>query len=279
MEPSESSPPFSSSDFATGTPHVKSIEICYALGCRLYGAAQGERVGFLIQQAYMAFAKTLMSVEAYLRFVPSSAFYVRKQAQLGDVSSASTLARQVLDDAISFLYLSDRNLTPEEEEFRRRVWLHHAATEYVESLEVQNPSHPDLSTRRAERDTARRLVQQSALLKAVERGRRGRIRNGQEGQVLHPDQILERRAIKDKHYDLPRKILSNFAHFSGFSYIMMQAPINELAFFVSLLCVARFFAEALEVFSQTFPHTRRLICKRQQTMIARLRAELRKDPS
>jgi hypothetical protein len=54
------------------------------------------------------------------------------------------MARQVLEDGVSFIYLCEPNLTPEEEEFRRQVWLYHGAAEYVESLEFHNQSHPDL---------------------------------------------------------------------------------------------------------------------------------------
>lgn len=134
----------------------------------------------------MAFAKTLMSVDAYLRFVPSSSFSVREQEQLGDVSSPSIMARQVLEDVVSFIYLCEPNLTPEEEEFRRQVWLYHGATEYVESLEFHNQSHPDLAQWRIERDTLRQLVERSAVLQTIERSRRGRMRNGQEATFYTP---------------------------------------------------------------------------------------------
>jgi hypothetical protein len=157
MSSEQSFPP--SGEFATGRPHTQAIEILYSLGRRLYGAAQGTPAVLLIQQAYMAFAKTLMSVDAYLRFVPSSSFYVRGEAQLGDVSSPSTMARQVLEDAVSFIYLCEPNLTPGEQEFRRQVWLYHGAAEYVESLEFHNQSHPDLVRWRIDRDTLRQRSQ------------------------------------------------------------------------------------------------------------------------
>ena len=82
-----------SGELSTGRPHTQAIEILCSLGRRLYGAAQGTTAVFLIEQAYMAFAKTLMSVDAYLRLIPLSSLYAREQAQLGDVSSPSILAR------------------------------------------------------------------------------------------------------------------------------------------------------------------------------------------
>lgn len=54
----------------------------------------------------MAFVKTLMSVQPFLRFIPSSRFHAKEVEFAIDLSSVSVMARQVLEDAISFFYLT-----------------------------------------------------------------------------------------------------------------------------------------------------------------------------
>jgi len=54
---------------------IKNIERFYALGSRLSNAAANQACEYLIQEASMAFAKTLMSLAGFLRFIPSSQFF------------------------------------------------------------------------------------------------------------------------------------------------------------------------------------------------------------
>ena len=62
----------------------------------------------------MAFVKTMMSVFGFLRFIPASRFSGNVGETVTDLSSASVIGRQVLEDTISFFYLSEPNLTPQE---------------------------------------------------------------------------------------------------------------------------------------------------------------------
>jgi len=69
----------------------------------------------------MAFAKALMSLLGFLRFIPSSWFFAKEGESIIDLSSASVMARQVLEDVLMFLYLSEPNLPTEQKEFRALV--------------------------------------------------------------------------------------------------------------------------------------------------------------
>ncbi len=65
----------------------------------------------------------------------------------------AVMARQVMEDALSFFYLSEPNLMHEEKQFREDVWRFHGATESIESVRFANdripilhqPSTPSLS--------------------------------------------------------------------------------------------------------------------------------------
>jgi hypothetical protein len=124
----------------------------------------------------MAFVKTLMSVLGFLRFIPSSRYHAKEGEVVIDLSSASVTARQVIEDAFSFFYLSESNLTREEKQFREDVWRFHGATESIESVRFANVSNPDLAPAiDAEVKRRKELLEKHPMLGAIEGGRRGRI--------------------------------------------------------------------------------------------------------
>jgi hypothetical protein len=82
-----------------------------------------------------------LSVQAFLRFIPSSRFHAKEVEFAIDLSSASVIARQVMEDAISFFYLSEPGLTKEEKRFRELVWRFHGATEAIDSAAFMGSAH------------------------------------------------------------------------------------------------------------------------------------------
>jgi hypothetical protein len=263
---------------------IKNIEIFWGIGARLSTASSGQDCTFLIREASLAFSKTMMSLMGFLRFIPSSQYFTDQKVRIIDVSSASVMARQVLEDVVSFLYLSEPNLNQEEQDFREYIWRYHGYTESVESSKLVDPCNPDLATAITNRDKARDLLEKSprllAQLGTIEKNRRGRVRKGEEQHILHDREILARREIKTDNYDLPRKVLSNFAHFSAFSAVMIMETQSKWEeswprFFLPTIHVAHFAAEALEAFIETFPQTRELINEREHKLIANYRGPLR----
>jgi hypothetical protein len=169
------SPPLSFKEFED---LIKNIERFYALGSRLSQAIEKQSCEYLIQEASMAFTKALMSLLGFLRFIPSSRFYAKEGESVVDLSSASVLGRQVLEDVLSFLYLSEPKLTQEQKDFREFVWRYHGFGESIESaelLETSNWSNPDLPATREARNKMRTLLIQKPSLAAIEKNLRGRI--------------------------------------------------------------------------------------------------------
>jgi len=262
---------------------VKNIERFYAIGSRLSQAVANQSCEFLIQEASMAFTKALMSLLGFLRFIPSSQFHAREGQNIIDLSSGSVMARQVLEDVLSFLYLSEANLTKEEKDFRAFVWQYHGLGESIESaelLETPEWSNPDLPATRELRARMRDELMQNPLLVAIENPLRGRIREGDKNWVLYENEVLERRGIIRSRYDLPRKVLSNFVHFSTFSHHLILQTESDWQkswpeFFMPTLSVAAFIAEAIKVFVETFPQTELLLVDREQKLIENYRGWLR----
>ena len=153
-ERSEGSCPFSFAKFNT---LVHGIELIYTLGRRISDANAAQPCEYLIQEATMAF----------LRFIPSSSFHAKEGAYPIDLSSASIMARQVMEDVISFLYLSEPNLTTEQKAFRELVWRLHGASEMIDSANFANVHNPEASPAAAERDRLKQRLSDLNLLATV----------------------------------------------------------------------------------------------------------------
>ena len=153
-ERSEGSCPFSFAKFNT---LVHGIELIYTLGRRISDANAAQPCEYLIQEATMAF----------LRFIPSNSFHAKEGAYPIDLSSASIMARQVMEDVISFLYLSEPNLTTEQKAFRELVWRLHGASEMIDSANFANVHNPEASPAAAERDRLKQRLSDLNLLATV----------------------------------------------------------------------------------------------------------------
>jgi hypothetical protein len=112
---------------------VAGIDLLYGVGRKLSDAAAKQPCEYLVQEASMAFVKTMMSVFGFLRFIPASHFYAAAGETVTDLSSASVMGRQVLEDTISFFYLSEPGLTPQEKALRKLVWEFHGKSEHIDS--------------------------------------------------------------------------------------------------------------------------------------------------
>jgi hypothetical protein len=273
----EKSRPFSIEQFNN---MILGIEMIYAVGLRLSNAVAAQKCDYLTQEATMAFAKTMMSVVAFLRFIPSSKYHAKAMHELMDLSSASVMARQAMEDAVSFLYLSKSGLSDQQKEFRKVVWIYCGASEELESAKLIAVSKTDQSPVAAERDRCKKRLEGEefeAQFAPMKRDRRGRIRKGELNQALHDHEILERRKINTDTYDFYRKVLSNFAHFSTYSHKMIMGTSADWSqswrrFQPPTLAVANFAAEVVAGFIEIFPHVRQLMSNDEQTIVNNFRA-------
>jgi hypothetical protein len=255
------------------------------MGSRLSQAIEQQPCEYLIQEASMAFTKALMSLLGFLRFIPFSRFHAKEGESIVDLSSASVMARQVLEDVLSFVYLSEPNLTEEQKEFRGQVWRYHGFGESIESaelLETSSWSNPDLPATRELRSKMCACLEQNPLLSSVEKTLRGRILKGDKNWVLYDNEVVKLRGIITSRYDLPRKVLSNFVHFSTFSHHLILHTGGDwqkcwAEFFMPTLSVAAFIAEGIKVFVETFPQTESLLTEKEKGLVENYRSWLRDE--
>ncbi len=277
--PTENLPPLSFKEFED---LIKNIERLYALGSRLSQTIERQACEYLIQEASMAFTKSLMSVVGFLRFISSSKFFAKEGECIVDLSSASVMGRQVLEDTLVFLYLSEPSLTEEQKHFRRMVWQFHGFTEAIESAELADPKDPDIPSKRETLEKARALLVNNSLFADVEDNLRKRIRDGEKNRVVYDNKILDRRGIITRRYWLPYKVFSNFTHFSAFSHGLVLDTSGDWQkcwqqFFLPSLSVTAFVAEGLTVFIEIFPQTASLLSEEERRLIENYRSWLRDE--
>jgi hypothetical protein len=260
---------------------VREIERLYRVGAQFSDAVANKTCPYLIFQASMAFNKAMMSLVGFLRFVPPSRFYAKVSQEMIDVSSASVLARQVLEDLLAFFYLSQPGLCPEQEEIRVLGWKYHGYCETIEASRLALASNPDLpeSEERAKQMLAK--IEAHPLFEVKSSTTKGRIRKGQIGILLHDEEILKIRGINPDYYNLPRKVLSNLAHFSSLSVSILNATSRDwhqswTQFILPAYHVVRFVAEGLAGFTEVFPQVENLVSAEDKRLIDQYRDSLRR---
>jgi hypothetical protein len=239
---------------------IQGTDQIYQIGKRLSIANQEQSCEFLIQEASTAFAKTLMSLLGFLRFIRDSRYWANKE-NIVDLSSASVLARQVMEDAVIFFYLSESNLSLEEKQFRKNVWELHRD---VESLEVARLGKLENEEGKKRKNVniseLKKQIEIDPLLKKIENDNKGRVLKGELSCVLHRSEILERRGLDKSTCKFGQKVLSNFVHFSQLSHQLMMETNNQWGtsfgkFRLPCLVAVSFAAEAIACFLETFPST------------------------
>jgi hypothetical protein len=259
---------------------VRETERLYRLGGQFSDAVANKRCAYLTFQASMAFNKSMMSLVGFLRFVPSSQFYAKESQRLVDISSACVLARQVLEDLLALFYLSQHSLSPEQEEFRVLVWKYHGFCEAVEASRLAVSTNPDLSQAKTLAEQMLQKIEAHPLFVVQSSTAKGRIRKGQVRCLLHDEEILAIRGIKADYYNLPRKVLSNLAHFWSLSVSIMNATSRDWSqswneFILPTYHVVRFVSEGLTVFTEVFPEAEALISTEDKQLIDSYRDSLR----
>jgi hypothetical protein len=241
--------------------HLRGLENLLGIANRLSNAAAGPEKSYLAYQASLVFCKLALGVLGTLRFIPGSIYYADKVANAIDLSSASVLARQVLSDTVTFLYLADRNITDEDRAFRGFVWTLQALKQSRDYIALHDPNDPLL--KQLEPELAKRFddFDKHPLSKGISDSIMGQIKGGRRALWKSDYDIFKGYGIRKKVYDLPSLIFSNFVHASELSVNLMlqtsaQGKDNQQRFFFGLVNTIPFFAIDIEVLIQCFPACR-----------------------
>lgn len=250
---------------------------------RLSNAAAGPESSYLAYQASLVFCKLALGVLGTLRFLPGSIYYADKITKAVDLSSASVLARQVLSDTITFLYLADRNITQEDREFRGFVWSLQALKQSCDFLKLNNPTDPAIA--QIEPELLKRFedFEKHSMYEKVNKGIKAQIKAGKRALWKTDYDILNAYGLRKKCYDAPFLIFSNFVHASELSVNLMlqtgaQREDNQQRFFFGLVNTIAFFAVDIEVLIQCFPACRSHITDDGLALLKACSEPVRKTP-
>jgi hypothetical protein len=211
---------------------------------------------FMFEEAKAVFAKTILSVEGFLRFIPPSQFYAKSSTNFIDICSACVLARQIGEDSLCFFYLSWPGLSPDEKRFRAAVWRYHGITETVGAAEPYDKDVVRLRLLRKEQGLLRRAVTEDPLLKGVASNRRAPLKQGQVNMIVGEHEIMRQRGILIDKHTASHNILSEIIHFS-MSWDKQMATMGSWencweSFYAPCQFVASFVAELLVGFCETY---------------------------
>jgi hypothetical protein len=84
---------------------------------------------YLEQQGYALLKRLSAETHSFLRLIPGSKHFPKDAPDDWDFPSAAVLARQILEDSITFLYLVESGLLADQLDFRQMVWSYHSAKE------------------------------------------------------------------------------------------------------------------------------------------------------
>ena len=121
---------------------TREIELLLEYGVSLSQGHTGTPATYLEQQASIAFAKCLMSLIGFLRFVPPSKYWAKEVVEVVDLSSSSVMARQFIEDAVVFFYFNERGLSDEELGLRQSIGLFHGIVEAGQAAKLADSEAP-----------------------------------------------------------------------------------------------------------------------------------------
>jgi hypothetical protein len=250
-----SDPEFRSEWFSEQLRHLENL---LGIANALSNAAVGSECSFLAYQASLVFSKLALGVLGLLRFLPGSIYYADKIAQAVDLSSASVLARQVLSDTITFLYLADRDISQDDREFRGAVWSLQAIKQSYDFIKLNDPADPLIAQIEPDLLKCLECFEKHKLYGEVQKGIKALIKGGKRALWKTDYDILNGYGLRKKCYDAPFLIFSNFVHASELSLNLMlqtgaQRHDNHQRFFYALTNTIAFFAVDIEVFIECFP--------------------------
>jgi len=257
--------------------YLKSIEELKSLFKAAKTLLENRRTRFssyLEQQGYVLFEKLELEVNTLFQVIPGAEMVNENETEVWDISLASVLGRQVLEDCVTFLYLVEPNLLVEQTGFRELVWKYHSDKESVEIADLygflsapdgpQNAVIPVLKKQAEARlPGLKKTVLNHPCFDRVDGKLRGKIKKGEAKLVLQKDEILSRFGITKSFYDAPYKNLSQFVHSTGFSLnVLPQTKIPssmaEANFHLICIFVNFLFATALGEAIRSFGGTRSL---------------------
>jgi hypothetical protein len=153
-------------------------------------------VSWLEQQASLVFAKLCITCISFLKLIPKSSFFTfTKGLSIWDLSSAASLARNIMESYCVLYYVGIDKPSEGEREFRELLWEYHDAFERHEMLRISLPSSANLSDIAALFETVKGRLQNSPYFKKLSPGHQENLLRGNDFKILSNVVLCKRAGI------------------------------------------------------------------------------------
>ncbi len=176
------------------------------------------------QQASLVFAKLCVTCISFLRLIPRSSFFTStKGLNIWDLSSAASLARNIIESYCVLYYIGRDKSSDTEHEFRELLWEYHDAFERYEMLRTTLPSSANISDIAALFEALKVLIQNSAYFNTLSAGYQKSLLDGKDFKIVSNVDICKHAGISERYYRSEYKYCSAFAHTAPFSISQLDA--------------------------------------------------------
>lgn len=188
--------------------------------------AVGGRVidSWRLQEASVIFAKVCTTALSAQKCNPFSKYYASAGPyRLWDVSSYATLCRSLIEVYLTLYYIGVENISQEEIEFRRYLWIHHKVFERFKMVSESLPDTPELTNMSENVATNRGSIMSHPFYARLTPGQQKIVRNARNCKYLTDDELCIKAGISPRYFSAMFKFLSNHAHSSPFALAEMDA--------------------------------------------------------
>ncbi len=210
-------------------------------------------------EASIIYAKIVISYLSVLRFIPKSKYYGPiGEFEVWDLSSPASITRSIIEAYFCLFYISVEDVSNEEKEKRKLLWLYHEKNERLKMLKTALPHSKYIGEIYDDKERHKNKLVTQAWFQKLKPGRQKELLNKDVSKLDGNIEICIKAGINESYYRSIFKYLSSFAHTSPLSISQldsMKINKNEGKFLFGHIAniASGFSAIALGDFTKLFP--------------------------
>jgi hypothetical protein len=175
------------------------------------GGIYTSNLGIEATKVYTRLTLSAMTINALL---PGNCI---NRTKLWDFPSVATLTRTFLETCHRYLYLAEAGLSPDESEFRLKLFYYHMNSEKYRLYKEMSARHETLQDFESRLPTARAEIEASPVYAALHKHRADKVRSGHTEMHLTDEEVAARSNLAGGRFKSIYRLLSNHSHGSPFA--------------------------------------------------------------
>lgn len=244
------------------SPHfrerVQALDALCDFSIALSEKIQGRKTDWRGETASLIFAKIAMACVSFLKLTPASEFCAARKGMIPwDISSASSIGRNIMEAYHSLVYVLDEPENEDERIFRRLLWEYHCDFERYEMIRIGIPDSKFLPELKESLKNAANSLRSTPHFQGLSEGFRAKLIDGKDFKTLGPVELSRKAGISELYYRSQYKYCSAFAHTAPYSISQLSAfevgmPEGETIFRVSVERVTGYMALTIRDVAREF---------------------------